>query len=690
VKLTVVSMLLVTFLQGCGTTPSAPGDAAPSAAPAAAPPAAAARQNGRRKRALLIGINKYKNEGALQTLSGAFNDVDGMKQVLTSEPFGFTDVLTLKGPEASRERIFTAMESHLIDAAQPGDIVVLYFAGHGSRVRYDSDPGRIDNAIVPYDARDGTVRDITDKELNARVRNMAARVGDAGAVTIVLDSCHSASGVRGAVVRTAPDVRYPSPSPDAVVGPASAARSGYGDEGLKYALIAGSLTEQFSYERVDANGRAHGALTYYLTDELNKRPLRKRTYRDVMDVVISRVNREFPLQLPQLEGRDRNRVVFGDETVEAKSYVLARAASTPGLVELQAGSLHGITAQSEFDIYDPAAGTFEPPETPLTRVVVTAVSGLAATGTMTPAVSIPPGARAVERVHVYANDATPILYEGLEGSAVLRRLETTLSGAPNRPFKTVTAGEFRFRLFEKDGFVTVLGTGGEQLGAPLRSTAANLVQQIEDRLLAWDRWYSLLALDNPSSPIRFKVDFIPTGRATPIGRDEIASFTPGDDKFRMRVRNDWTRPIHIYIVDITGRVEAATVVDGQQRIVMSTAGAGQVYPPQNGQDPAIASGVTKDFEPGTTELPQGARHVRDTFKVIATSDPTNLSFLTFATPRGDAPRGNTPPDPLGLLFFNQAMAVRNGGFKAPSTWATADVVFDVCTALVGGRCVPPK
>ncbi len=84
-----------------------------------------------RKLALLVGINEYPNAA----LSGCITDVE-MQQELLVHRFGFlsTDILSFTNKQATRENIETAFISHLVNQAQPDDLVFFHFSGYGSRV----------------------------------------------------------------------------------------------------------------------------------------------------------------------------------------------------------------------------------------------------------------------------------------------------------------------------------------------------------------------------------------------------------------------------------------------------------------------------------------------------------------------------------------------------------------------------
>jgi Caspase domain/Domain of unknown function (DUF4384) len=157
-------------------------------------------QNTKRKLALLVGINAYPDGFALQ---GCVNDVLLQQKLLTYR-FGFNpkDILTLTDGQATRQGILTAFENHLIKQAQPGDIVVFHFSGHGSRI---ADPDRdspdgLNSTFVAIDSvlpsgfptSGGTVPDIMGHTLFLLMYALKTEN-----VTVVLDSCHSGGGTRG-------------------------------------------------------------------------------------------------------------------------------------------------------------------------------------------------------------------------------------------------------------------------------------------------------------------------------------------------------------------------------------------------------------------------------------------------------------------------------------------------------------
>lgn len=158
-------------------------------------------QNAPRKLALLVGINEYPASTGQAPLNGCVNDVE-MQYYLLVHRFGFSpnDIVKLTDGQATRDRILSTFDSHLIQQAKPGDVVVFHFSGHGSQV-LDPDrdnPDGLNSTLVPVDSplppinQGGAVRDITGHTLFLL---MSAIQTDN--LTVILDSCYSGGGTRG-------------------------------------------------------------------------------------------------------------------------------------------------------------------------------------------------------------------------------------------------------------------------------------------------------------------------------------------------------------------------------------------------------------------------------------------------------------------------------------------------------------
>jgi hypothetical protein len=155
-----------------------------------------------RKLALLVGINTYPESSQYASLKGCVTDVELQRQLLMHR-FGFqpADILTLMDQQATRQGILTAFETHLIQQAKAGDVVVFHYSGHGSQV-VDPDrdtPDGLNSTFVPADSalpagypdQSGIVKDITGHTLFLLMRALPTEN-----VTVVLDSCHSGGAKR--------------------------------------------------------------------------------------------------------------------------------------------------------------------------------------------------------------------------------------------------------------------------------------------------------------------------------------------------------------------------------------------------------------------------------------------------------------------------------------------------------------
>lgn len=151
------------------------------------------------RKALLIGINEYAR---VNHLRGCGNDVSNLFSAL-SDFAGFTSgqVRSVAHDRATKSAIENRL-AWLVDGAQPGDLLVLHFSGHGTQVR-DRDGDELedglDEVLCPYDMSwDGAF--ITDDYLRGRLQ-----VPPGVVLEVILDACHSGESTRR--------VDFPIPTP---------------------------------------------------------------------------------------------------------------------------------------------------------------------------------------------------------------------------------------------------------------------------------------------------------------------------------------------------------------------------------------------------------------------------------------------------------------------------------------------
>jgi hypothetical protein len=143
-------------------------------------------------KALLVGLNAYPDPA--NTLRGCVNDVVQMSSLL-QEGFGFDNIRQIR--LLTDQRATTAAIKDrlrwLLDGASAGDVLVFHYSGHGAQVRDrhgdELDDG-LDEIICPYDL--DWDEPFTDDDLQDCLSGLASGVN----LTVVLDCCHSGTGLR--------------------------------------------------------------------------------------------------------------------------------------------------------------------------------------------------------------------------------------------------------------------------------------------------------------------------------------------------------------------------------------------------------------------------------------------------------------------------------------------------------------
>lgn len=238
--------------------------------------------------ALSIGINRYKTSG--NDLQGCVNDVYNLRSVLT-ELYGFS-VLGFKSlinEQATKEAILTALEIMIVNSVK-GDHLVYHHSSHGSQVEDTSgdEPDGMDEILCPYDFDwNGTY--IVDDEL----RGLLHRLKKGVSIDIILDSCHSGTGIRSLEVNSKFIEPIFIPSGKPII---KGLLRGILPAGV--VLWAGCRSTQTSADAL-INGKYNGAMTYYLCEELRKGKgniKRSALYRNLKKALKGQYE-----QIPQLE-----------------------------------------------------------------------------------------------------------------------------------------------------------------------------------------------------------------------------------------------------------------------------------------------------------------------------------------------------------------------------------------------------
>lgn len=328
-----------------------------------------ARQTGELARepryiSILIGISDYRHFGQTgepgrTDLEGPANDVERMQFALRR--FGFGDARytrVLRDSQATRQGIASVFGWLANVATDSSDVVVIFYAGHGSWAPdgVDQDESTItrgdtlDEALVPHDASEihASEQLILDDQIRAWLGELRT-----SNVTVIVDACHSGTISRGeghgvrsrgplapsGVALNNPEGTLPAASLELLANP-------------RHVLITASRADQTSIEKYfPADDRTMGVFTESFVRVLNDASGTVR-YDELLDRVRTVLREAGHLQTPQVEG-DRGALLFRvREPLAAKPFALLTPLDS-GRYRLDMGARHGIRANAVFDVHAP-------------------------------------------------------------------------------------------------------------------------------------------------------------------------------------------------------------------------------------------------------------------------------------------------------------------------------------------------
>ncbi|HYG16919.1 MAG TPA: caspase family protein, partial [Bacteroidia bacterium] len=300
------------------------------------------------KRALFIGINTYKPDNAKSSpereappnLAGCVNDALAMKEMMQIR-FGFEEknISTLYNQDASRARIIGEIEK-LIEISKKGDVVFIFYAGHGSQVKnsLSVEADKLDETIVPADAYKGE-KDIRDKELAVLLNKLI----DKGViVTAIFDSCHSGSLSRGP--GDPPKYRFTSGDNRDVKDPEQPEPA----ENRGALIISASRDKEPAQEIKDEHGMPHGGFTVALLEILRTESPSasvSKIFRRVEAVMLYNNLDQKAVLAANEERRNGNLLGIGDSLVK-NDYEVPVITMEGDLVVLNAGFATGISPKT--------------------------------------------------------------------------------------------------------------------------------------------------------------------------------------------------------------------------------------------------------------------------------------------------------------------------------------------------------
>ncbi len=285
-------------------------------------------------RALIIGIDTYEQtpqtpavfaqrgdteRSGWKNLNGCVNDAKSMRNLITAR-YGFQEqnIDTLFNKQATHENILNALNTLISECQAPigaaaGDVVLIYYAGHGSQVKNSRsyDGSGQDQTMVPSD-----LWDIRNKEL-APLFNQLLDKGVT--LTLIFDCCHSGALARGSslpieyVSRQAPplDFDFADPSEEAKK-----------PEERGALVFSAAQRDQTAKEATDENGIAHGAFTLALLRAINSSSTNESASKIFTRIVANLKSEGGPkFQDPVMGANEsrRNATLFGVPVTDASA-----------------------------------------------------------------------------------------------------------------------------------------------------------------------------------------------------------------------------------------------------------------------------------------------------------------------------------------------------------------------------------
>lgn len=152
------------------------------------------------RRALCVGINEFKSLPMSSWLSGCVNDANDISKALKGLGFTARGITVLRDKEATKKKVMTHLTS-MVSSSVPGDHLVFTFSSHGTQVpsapNDPDEPDGLDEAFACHDIKQSG--DSWDKKtviIDNELRDLFAKVPEGVLIEVLLDTCHSGSGLK--------------------------------------------------------------------------------------------------------------------------------------------------------------------------------------------------------------------------------------------------------------------------------------------------------------------------------------------------------------------------------------------------------------------------------------------------------------------------------------------------------------
>jgi hypothetical protein len=646
------------------------------------------------RRALLVGISDYERGTNPEDAFGHLNtgaDLTSFSYLLKNYySFPEKNIEVLANENATQENIVSEFKRQLIDKAKPGDQIVFYYTGHGHFVvdqSGDEITDHLDEVLVtwvpkekqklPRDKRHAIMYMLDDtyeellRQLVEKMKGVDGKlVGD---IVVIFDSCHSGSATRGLLV---PKGR---PWIESIDGPLPAlitkgdVASGWLSNKTELAdvvFLAASRSDQLSYMMPDSaqNG---SILTHYVTEFLADAARRNATaitYNDLYRWVSFKTAGMRAAQTPQIEG-PTDRVLFGDGAISNRSSLptVQEVENGPLRLELNVGTLQGVTKGSRFDIYRNGTDVHNQVNK-IGEIEITETRPITSEGVVTKKVQVDlpstafEAAQAVIAEYRFEGQPLRVFIQPNIPPDKAKALRDAVSSLAFITMNGVTANSYDVMLgwdSDKRNYSYLRATGDNP--SPTRDTDTAV---LKTRLLGDWRWRRLANLTLPG-PSKVRIDLLGADGGT-LTRTRGGSIVlrPGD-RAQVRCTNNTGSQVFITLIYLKANGEIETFP-----------GPGEV----NGQQALNGDNIPRhlfDIENITASRDAEV----EILKIIATRRPADFSGINFSEESGKR-RVNGPTNALADILFGlvdkkaRDVSVRSQDLNE---WFTDQVVYEIRT-----------
>jgi metacaspase-1 len=592
-----------------------------------------------RKLGLIIAIGQYPENGGWRNLS-SLNDIKYIKAALIQNGFSEKDIDTLINQQATKVGMEKALDD-LIRKAQPGDIIVFHFSGHGQQIFDDNgdETDGYDEALIPYDA--GSYYDpvnykgdkhFRDDELGDKLNAIRAKIGPRGSLVVVLDACHSGTATRGTEVfqarGTPVPFSKPGYKPDIKVSFASAAEgqeSFLGGSAGNMIVFSASSPNQVNFETKDNDNIGVGSLSFAFARALTDlKP--GSTYGYLAEKIRAQIQAKFPQQMPMVEG-NLNQVVFGGDFIAAESYIALQKWINDTTFSINEGFLNSINKGSKFKIF---ALNDKQETMPLAEGIITVAGSFQSIGVITKGIQRGEAYKVKMDEENYGEFAAALSFKAIDAkskqsSAIINQLQNyikpfqylSVSDNPDYLFsiKTLKTGEASVEMIDRQDSTRWSATlkKGDTLSNDVKK------QMLDNLKMAMRVNYLRNMADGGSLAQNVTVEIIPSVKME-LGAD--LSMKP-KDMFNIRIKNNNSYEVFFNLVDLMPNNEVKVLVP---------------YEGKMAQDFAVQAGA--EFLIEDVEVDEGTPTGREFMKFIFTRTAMDLRpVLARSATRGAATRG---------------------------------------------------